>query len=97
VRLTGAFSWSWLPAAENAVPLMSLPKAGWIPIIWVLAGGFIRILLEWQMRLTLVEIFRHAPGGSVVVIRKRGLRGTMWVQVGNGPVPGSRARQAELR
>ena len=29
--------------------------------------------MEWQLRLTLAEIFQNAPGGSVIVIRKRGL------------------------
>ena len=81
----------------NAAPYMGLPKAGWTLIVPVLVGGFVRILLEWQLRLTLAEIFRRAPGGSVVVVKKRGLGGSMWVQVGNRPMPTERPGRAELR
>jgi hypothetical protein len=79
------------------VPYAGLPKAGWILIVPVVVGGFVRILMEWQLRRTLREIFQRAPGGSVVVIQKRGLGGSMWVQVGSGPTPGSWPGRAELR
>jgi hypothetical protein len=62
----------------------------------VAAGTLTRILLEWQMRLTVTEIFRRAPGGSVVVVRDRGLRGSMWIQVGDGPAPGTWPLRPEL-
>jgi hypothetical protein len=74
-----------------------LPKAGWILIAAMVVGGFVRILMECQLRRTLTEIFQRAPGGTVVVIKKRGLGGSMWVQVGSGPMPGNWSGQAQLR
>lgn len=76
-------------AAQAIAPYATLPKAGWILIVPIAVGGALRLLMEWQLRRTLAEIFQHAPGGSVIVIRKRGLGGSMWVQVGNRPAPGS--------
>ena len=82
----------------NVAPSVGLPKVSWILIIPMVVGGFIKILMEWQLRLTLMQIFQRAPGGSVVVIKKRGLGGSMWVQVGGEPVPDDgRSRRAELK
>jgi hypothetical protein len=78
----------WLTAAETIAPYTGLPKATWIFIILLMIGGLFRLLMERQLRLTLAEIFLHAPGGSVIVIRNRGLGGSMWIRVGTGPVPG---------
>ena len=97
VRVPSSPGWGWLTATAQAVPYVSLPKAGWILIVPVVVGGFVRILMEWQLRRTLREIFQRAPGGSVVVIQKRGLGGSMWVRVGSGPTPGSWPGRAELR
>jgi hypothetical protein len=86
----------WLTVAADTAPYVGLPKTGWILIIAMAVGGFVRILMEWQLRLTVSEIFERAPGGSVVVIKKRGLGGSMWVQVGSGPMPDRRPGRAEL-
>lgn len=67
-----------------------------VPVIAVIAVGVLRLLMEWQLRQTLSSIFQQAPGGSVIVIRKRGLGGTMWVQVGPRNIPGTRPGRAEL-
>ena len=87
----------WHAAAEAIAPYAAQPKAGWI-LIPLVAGGIFRLLMEWQLRRTLAEIFQRAPGGSVVVVRKRGLGGSMWIQVGPRPASGARLRpdQAEL-
>jgi hypothetical protein len=63
-------------------------KMSWTAACWVLGmvaiTGAIRLLCEWQRRLTLVAIVQHAAGGTVV-IQERGLGGpAMWVQVGSG-------------
>jgi hypothetical protein len=86
----------WLKAVEAVAPHTGLPKAGWILIVPVAVAGLFRLLMEWQLRRTLAEIFRHAPGGSIIVIRKRGLGGTMWIQVGGRPVPGTWPVRTEL-
>lgn len=88
---------AWLKVAESMMPLLGLPQAGWVVIGLLVVGVIVRIVLEWQLRLTLAMIFRDAPGGSVVVIKKRGLRGSMWIRVGDGPVRAGRpGRQVEL-
>jgi hypothetical protein len=89
--------WGWPTAAETVAPYAGLPKAGWILIIPLAVATVHRLLMEWQLRRTLAEIFQHAPAGSVVVINKRGLGGSMWVQVGTRPVPRSRSGPTELR
>jgi hypothetical protein len=86
----------WLKAAEAIAPYTGLPKASWILIIPLAAAGLLRLLMEWQLRRTLAGIFRHAPGGSVIVIRNRGLGGTMWIQVGTRPVPSTWPARTEL-
>ena len=77
----------WHAAAEAIAPYAAQPKVGWI-LIPLAIGGIFRLLMEWQLRRTLTEIFQHAPGGSVIVVRKRGLGGSMWIQVGPRSVPG---------
>jgi hypothetical protein len=78
----------WLKAVEAVAPYAGSPKADWILIISLVAAAFLRLLMEWQQRRTLAEIFQYAPGGSIIVIKKRGLGGSMWVQVGTRTVPG---------
>ena len=66
------------------------------PPSWVAVGvvlallalmGTVRLLVEWQRRITLIAVLRQAPGGSVV-IQQRGLGGPpMRVWVGGGPWP----------
>lgn len=52
-------------------------------VAFVLMAG-LRLLSEWQRRVTLVDLVERAPGGTVVV-QERGLGGpAMWVQVGHG-------------
>ena len=44
----------------------------------------LRLLSEWQRRVTLVDLVERAPGGTIV-IQERGLGGPgMWVRVGHG-------------
>ena len=73
VRVPSGVYGGWLAVATNvapyAAPYAGLPKAGWILLIPMAVGCVIRVLLEWQLRLTLSQIFERAPGGSVVVIR----------------------------
>jgi hypothetical protein len=61
-----------------------------------MAVGVLRLLMEWQLRRTLRMIFEQAPGGSVIAVRKRGLGGAMFVQVGPRYTPGIWAGRAEL-
>jgi len=82
--------------AEAIAPYTAQAKDGWIAVVAIVVVGALKLLQEWQMRLILGEIFRQAPGGSVIIIRKRGLGGTMWVQVGPRYMPGIRPRRAEL-
>lgn len=84
--------------AEAIAPYAAQPEVGWTILIPLVIGGLFRLLMEWQLRLTLAEIFQHAPGGSVIVIRKRGLGGTMWIQVGprTASVPAPWAGRTEL-
>jgi hypothetical protein len=84
-------------AAETVAPYAGLPKAAWALAIPLATAVGLRLLMEWQLRWTLSEIFRHAPSGSVIVIKNRGLGGSMWIQVGSRPVPRSRRGPAELR
>jgi hypothetical protein len=88
---------SWHAAAEAIAPYAAQANAGWIPVITIIAIGVFRLLMEWQLRRTLGEIFQQAPGGSVIIVRKRGLGGTMWVQVGPRHMPGIWPGRAELR
>jgi hypothetical protein len=97
VRVPSSPDWGWLRVAAQAAPYSTLPKACGILIISVVVGGFIRLLMEWQLRRTLKEIFERAPGGSVVVIHKRGLGGSMWVQVGSGAAPTGWPVRTEIR
>jgi hypothetical protein len=87
----------WHAAAEAIAPYAAQPKVSWI-LIPLAIGGIFRLLMEWQLRRTLAEIFQHAPGGSVIVVRKRGLGGSMWIQVGprSAPGPGIWPGRAEL-
>jgi hypothetical protein len=91
VTLTNILDEGWLTAARVIAPHVSLPVTG-----WALIAELIRFLAERQLRRTLTEIFRQAPGGSVIVIRNRGLGGSVWIQVGPGHVPGCRPGRAEL-
>ena len=81
----------WHAAAEAIAPYAAQPKAGWI-LIPLAIGGIFRLLMELQLRWTLTEIFQHAPGGSVIVVRKRGLGGSMWIQVGHRGAPAPTAK-----
>lgn len=96
VTVPSSLYWGWLTAAEALAPYASPPKAGWILTIPLVAAAVLRLLMEWQLRRTLAEIFQHAPSGTVIVIRKRGLGGSMQVQVGSRPVPCSRPGPPEL-
>jgi hypothetical protein len=87
---------SWHAAAEAIAPYAAQAKYGWTPVIAILAAGVLRLLMEWQLRRTLGEIFQQAPGGSIIIVRKRGLGGTMWVQVGPRHLQGTWPRRAEL-
>jgi hypothetical protein len=69
-------------AAEAVAAYAPQLGSGWVFLVALVLGGVMRLLMEWQLRRTLAEIFRGAPGGSVVVVRKRGLGGSMWIQVG---------------
>jgi hypothetical protein len=86
----------WQAAAEAITPYAAQPKASWILLIPLAIGGILRLLMEWQLRLTLAEIFQHAPGGSAIIIRKRGLGGTMWILIGPRYTAGPRPGPAEL-
>ena len=79
----------WLPSA--AVYAVQLPKADWLLFAGLLVPGVLRLLWEWQVRLTLVAVLDHSPGGTVVVVQRRRFSGgpSMWVQVGHGYRPGS--------
>jgi hypothetical protein len=96
VTLTNILHEGWLTAAKVIAPHVSLPVTGWALITPLAVAGLIRFLAERQLRNTLTEIFRHAPGGSVIVIRNRGLGGSVWIQVGPGHVPGCRPGRTEL-
>lgn len=87
----------WHAAAEAAAPFAAQAVAAWIPVIAVIGAGVMRLVMEWQLRRTLTAIFEQAPGGSVIVIRRRGLGGTLWVQVGPRYMPtGTWPGRAEL-
>lgn len=96
VTLTNILDEGWLTAARVIAPHVSLPVTGWALITPLAVAELIRFLAERQLRRTLTEIFRQAPGGSVIVIRNRGLGGSVWIQVGPGHVPGCRPGRAEL-
>lgn len=81
----------WLTAAKVMAPHASLPGTGFLTVPLAVAG-LIRLWGDRQLRSTLTEIFRHAPGGSVIDIRNRGLGGSVRIQVG----PGRRPRRSEL-
>ena len=97
MTLTNILDEGWLTAVKVIAPHVSLPATGWALIIPLAVTGLIRFLAERLLRRTLTEIFRQAPGGSVVVIRNRGLGGSLWIQVGPGHVPGGRPGRTELR
>jgi hypothetical protein len=86
----------WHAAAEAVIPYAAQAMPAWVPVIAVVAVGVLRLLMEWQLRRTLSTIFRQAPGGSVIVVRRRGLGGTMWVQVGPRYMPGTWPCRAEI-
>jgi hypothetical protein len=96
VTLTNILHEGWLTAAKVLAPHVSLAVTGWALITPLAVAGLIRFLAERQLRSTLTEIFRRAPGGSVIVIRNRGLAGSVWIQVGPGHVPGCRPGRTEL-
>jgi hypothetical protein len=83
-----AFSGDWHAAAEAVAPYAAQVTGAWVPVIVVVVAGVLRLLMEWQLRRTLTAIFQQAPGGSVIVIRKRGLGGAMWIHVDPGGSPG---------
>jgi hypothetical protein len=87
---------SWHAAAEILAPYAAQAHASWLPLIAVAAAGILRLLKEQQLRRTLSAIFQQAPGGSVIIVRKRGLGGTMWVQVGPRNTPVIWPGRAEL-
>jgi hypothetical protein len=97
VTLTSVLHWSGQGAAETIAPYVVLPGTGWTLVVSLVAVGLLRLLAEWQLRRTLAEIFSRAPGGSVIIVRKRGLGGTMWIHVGSGHVPSRWPGTAELR
>ena len=82
---------------ETIAPYAALSGTGWAVIAPVVVAGLMRLLAEWQLRRTLSEIFSRAPDGSVVIIRRRGLGGMMWIQVGSGHMPRRWPGAAELR
>ena len=96
MTLTSVLHWSGQGTAETIAPYVVLPGTGWALVVSLAAAGLLRLLAEWQLRRTIAEIFSRAPGGSVIIIRKRGLGGTMWIRVGSGPVPGRWPGTAEL-
>jgi hypothetical protein len=96
VTLNNILDEGWLATAKVIEPHLSLPVTGWALITPLAVTGLIRFLAERQLRSTLNEIFRHAPGGSVIVIRNRGLGGSVRIQVGPGHVPGRRPGRTEL-
>jgi len=100
VTLTNILDEGWLTAAKVTASHVSLSATGSALIIPLAVAGLIRFLAEWQLRGTLIEIFRHAPGGSVIVIRDRGLGGSVRIQVGPGQAagsaPGGRPGRTEL-
>jgi len=82
---------------KTSAPLAHMTS--WMAGFWVLGAavvtGAIRLLSEWQRRLTLMAVVRHAPGGTVVV-QERGLGGpVMWIQVGYG-LPWSMVLQPDI-
>jgi hypothetical protein len=85
-----------LTATRVIAPYVSLPATSWALITPLAVTGLIRFLAERQLRGTLTEIFRHAPGGSVIVVRNRGLGGSVWIQVGPGHVSAGRPGTTEL-
>jgi hypothetical protein len=89
-------SGGWHAVAEAVAPYAAQAKAGWIPVAVIVAAGVLRLLMEWQLRRTLGTIFQQAPGGSVIIVRKRGLGGAMWVQVGPRQMPDAWPGRAEL-
>jgi hypothetical protein len=57
--------------------------------LW-LAGAVFRLLSEWQLRRTLIEVLDHSPGGTIVVVHRRRAGGpSVWMQVGHGARPGT--------
>lgn len=98
VTLTNILDEGSLTAAKVIAPhVASLPVTGWALITPLAVAGLLRFLAERQLRSTLAEIFRQAPGGSVIVIRNRGLGGSVRIQVGpGGQVPGRRPGRTEL-
>ena len=96
VTLTNILDEGWLTAAKVTASHVSLSATGWALITPLAVAGLIRFLAERQLRGTLTEIFRHAPGGSVIVIRNRGLGGSVWIQVGPGHGPCGRPGRTEL-
>jgi hypothetical protein len=57
------FYWGWL-TVDSPAPYASPPKASWILIAALAGSAVLGLLMEWQLRRTLAEIFRHAPGSS---------------------------------
>jgi hypothetical protein len=75
----------WLP---SGMPYVALPGASWSCLGALVIWGVLRLLFEWQVRVTLIALVERSPGGTVVVVMSRGLGGrAMWVQVGNGSRP----------
>jgi hypothetical protein len=98
-RMTGPIipSEGWHAVTEAIAPYVVQPEVGWIMLFSVLISGLLRLLMEWQLRCTLTEVLQRAPGGSVIIVRKRG-GSVMWIQVGSRPTPSSgiRPRRTEL-
>lgn len=78
----------WHAAAEAIAPYAAQPKGRLDPHP-PRDRRIFRLLMEWQLRRTLIEIFQHAPGGSVIVVRKRGgMSNSRWVpEFGDGCLP----------
>jgi hypothetical protein len=77
--------WSeWAAAVVPAAVSWTTVSAMLVPLVLM---GVVGLLAEWQRRVTLVALMRHAPGGTVV-IQHQGIGGPpMWIWVGDGPRP----------
>jgi hypothetical protein len=77
-----------VPLLGGAWYVVQLPGGAWMVLcIWIV-NGVLRLLSEWQLRHTLIEVLDHSPGGTVVVVRRRRVGGPdVWMQVGHGREP----------
>lgn len=68
---------------------VQLPGSGLMFGCLLVVGAATRLLLEWQLRQTLVAVLDHAPGGTIVEVQRhrRTAGPSVHVEVGLGARP----------